>query len=113
MRAAASSIRLEVLDRVIGLPGFPGFNGSGGGALSGSELSHLSKLWLVCFLTVGESGRNSHRHGTSARLGERMLMLDASRLGTVHTRISGRHGHCSVENLRWNAVNSRGNSYFA
>lgn len=41
MRAAASSIRFDVLDRVIGLPGTPGFNGSGGGARSGSELSHL------------------------------------------------------------------------
>ena len=42
MRAAASSMRLDVLDLVTGLPGAPGFNGSGGGALSGSELSHLA-----------------------------------------------------------------------
>jgi hypothetical protein len=41
MSAAASSMRFDVLDLVIGLPGTPGFSGSGGGALSGSELSHL------------------------------------------------------------------------
>ena len=50
MRAAASSIRFDVLDLVIGLPGPPGFKGSGGGALSGSELSHLRLVSLM--LTV-------------------------------------------------------------
>jgi hypothetical protein len=62
MRAAASSMRLDVLDLVIGLPGTPGFNGSGGGALSGSELSHLfCRIRIMerpgCALAV-----NSHRH---------------------------------------------------
>jgi hypothetical protein len=50
MRAAASSIRFDVLDLVIGLPGPPGFKGSGGGALSGSELSHLRSVSMM--LTV-------------------------------------------------------------
>ncbi len=50
MRAAASSIRFDVLDLVIGLPGPPGFKGSGGGALSGSELSHLRHVSIM--LTV-------------------------------------------------------------
>jgi hypothetical protein len=42
MSAAASSIRFDVFDLVIGLPA-PGLRGSGGGALSGSELSHLTR----------------------------------------------------------------------
>jgi len=46
MSAAASSIRFDVLDLVIGLPA-PGLRGRGGGALSGSELSHLAQ-WSAC-----------------------------------------------------------------
>lgn len=55
MRAAASSIRFDVLDLVIGLPTV-GLRGSGGGALSGSELSHLCprSTWLrVQVMVVG------------------------------------------------------------
>ena len=43
MRAAASSIRVDVFALVMGLPFTPGYKGRGGGALSGSELSHLCR----------------------------------------------------------------------
>ena len=48
INAAASSILAEVLGLVTGLPGTPGLSGRGGGALSGSELSHLTLEYQQC-----------------------------------------------------------------
>jgi hypothetical protein len=44
IRAAASSIRVDVFGLVAGPEAEPGFSGSGGGALSGSLLSHLQTV---------------------------------------------------------------------
>jgi hypothetical protein len=99
MRAAASSMRFDVLDRVIGLPGAPGLRGSGGGARSGSELSHLSTQGQRIHVPELEEEGIEHRHRASSRLGERMLVFYYARLGTVPRRISrarrvSGHGQC-------------------
>ena len=86
MSAAASSMRFEVFDLVRGLPGTPGLSGSGGGALSGSELSHLQ---IALGHRRGQHLQKSdiHGHRAPARLRERVLMLDHSRLSTVHRTV--------------------------
>ena len=110
IRAAASSMRLDVLDLVIGLPGAPGFSGSGGGALSGSELSHLCRS-SAFEASVASPDIDSHWHRTPTRLGKGVLMLHDAGLSTVPGRVPGRgregrrHGQCLAGKLMRNAAN--------
>ena len=64
IKAAAFSMFEDTLPFVNGLLVMDGFNGNGGGALSGSELSHLSTvsiLGCLVFIThIGMFGRFMH-----------------------------------------------------
>lgn len=55
IKAAAFSMFEDTLPFVNGLLVMDGFNGNGGGALSGSELSHLSTVSILRCLVVHHS----------------------------------------------------------